>query len=104
MGNRTCELMSEGKVVVFAFEEAIGFMCGSSVVDKDGVSAGMHMSELAAFLKENGKTLNDQLKEVYNQYGFHLCKNSYYICHKPETTKKIFERLRNFANAPKTVI
>lgn len=102
MGNRTCELMSEGKEVVFAFEEAIGFMCGSSVVDKDGVSAAIHISELAAYLKENGKTLNDQLNEVYNQYGFHLCKNSYYICHKPEITKKIFERLRNFANAPKT--
>ncbi|XP_034255571.1 phosphoglucomutase-2 [Thrips palmi] len=102
MGNRTCELMSKGKEVLFAFEEAIGFMCGTSVVDKDGVSAGVHIAELAAYLKEEGKTLNDQLNEVYNQYGFHLCKNSYYICHKPEVTKKIFERLRNTANAPKT--
>ncbi len=42
-------------------------MCGSSVVDKDGVSAGIHISEMATYLKMNGKTLNDQLSEVYNQ-------------------------------------
>ncbi|KAK3928657.1 Phosphoglucomutase-2 [Frankliniella fusca] len=102
MGNRACELMTQGKKVVFAFEEAIGFMCGSSVVDKDGVSAAVHISEMATYLKMKGKTLNDQLSEVYNQYGYHLCKNSYFICHKPETTKKIFERLRNFSGALKT--
>lgn len=102
MGNRSCELMAQGKTVIFAFEEAIGFMCGSSVVDKDGISAGVHISELARYLKENGKTLTDQLKEIYSQYGYHLCENSYYICHKPEVTKKIFERLRNFSGKPKT--
>lgn len=102
MGNRACELMASGKNVIFAFEEAIGFMCGSSVVDKDGVSAGVHISEMATYLKMNGKTLNDQLSEVYNQYGYHLCNNSYFICHKPETTKKIFERLRHFSGELKT--
>ena len=39
MGNVADKLLSEGKHVLFAFEEAIGFMCGSSVLDKDGVSA-----------------------------------------------------------------
>ena len=32
-------LLGEKKHVLFAFEEAIGFMCGSAVLDKDGVSA-----------------------------------------------------------------
>lgn len=67
MGNRSCELMAQGKTVIFAFEEAIGFMCGCSVVDKDGISAGVHISELATYLKENGKTLTDQLNLIYNQ-------------------------------------
>lgn len=70
MGNRTCELMAEGKSVIFAFEEAIGFMCGSSVLDKDGVSAAVHVAEMAKYLKQNGKTLTDQLNEIYDQYVF----------------------------------
>lgn len=70
MGNRTCELMAEGKTVIFAFEEAIGFMCGSSVLDKDGVSAAVHVTEMAMYLKQNGKTLTDQLNELYNQYVY----------------------------------
>ena len=78
MGNRTCELMAEGKSVIFAFEEAIGFMCGSSVLDKDGVSAAVHVAEMAKYLKQNGKTLTDQLNEIYNQYVFFNQKLSEY--------------------------
>ena len=31
MGNKAVELMNEGKTVLFAFEEAIGFMNGTEV-------------------------------------------------------------------------
>ncbi|PSN50266.1 Phosphoglucomutase-2 [Blattella germanica] len=41
MGNKTEELQKEGKNVLFAFEEAIGFMCYMSVLDKDGISAAI---------------------------------------------------------------
>lgn len=102
MGNRALELIEKGKTVLFAFEEAIGFMCGCSVVDKDGVSAAIHIAELAVYLKDTGKTLNDQLNELYNMYGFHICKNSYFVNHRPEVTKKIFEKLRNWTGVPKT--
>ena len=34
MGNKAHKVMVEGETVLFAFEEAIGFMCGSAVLDK----------------------------------------------------------------------
>ena len=34
MGNKSHKVMLEGETVLFAFEEAIGFMCGSAVLDK----------------------------------------------------------------------
>lgn len=40
MGNKALELMEQGKRVLFAYEEAIGFMVTPTVLDKDGVSAG----------------------------------------------------------------
>lgn len=51
MGNRSVELMEAGKNVLFAYEEAIGFMFSPAVLDKDGVSASAHLATLASYLK-----------------------------------------------------
>lgn len=97
MGNVSFDLTKTGKTVLFAFEEAIGFMCGTSVLDKDGVSAAVKVAEMAAYLKKNHNlTLLDKLRELYLLYGQHITLNSYYICHDPNTIGRIFHRLRNF--------
>lgn len=102
MGNRASKLLSQGKVVLFAFEEAIGFMCGTPVLDKDGVSAAIRLAELAAFLDARGTTLTEKLQEIYKIYGHHISDNSYFICHEPPVIKRIFTRLRNFKDASDT--
>ncbi|XP_044731684.1 phosphoglucomutase-2 [Chrysoperla carnea] len=96
MGNKTHELENNGKQVIFAFEEAIGFMFGTAVKDKDGVSAAVHLATLAAFLHKHGLTLVQQLDEIYKEYGYHISENSYFICHDGAVIEKIFNRLRNF--------
>jgi len=68
MGNRAIELLKEKKDILFAYEEAIGFMCGSKVLDKDGISAGIRVAELAAYLETIGLTLSDKLQEIYQEY------------------------------------
>lgn len=30
------------------------------------------------------------------RYGYHITKNSYFICHNQDTIKRLFERLRNY--------
>ncbi|XP_029048774.1 phosphoglucomutase-2 [Osmia bicornis bicornis] len=102
MGNRTVELKNAGKEVLFAYEEAIGFMCSTNVLDKDGISAGMHLAELATYLETMGFTLHDKLNEIYIQYGYHISKNSYWICYEPDVIKKIFERLRTYSGKSNT--
>lgn len=67
MGTRAAELTEKGKEVLFAFEESIGFMCGTGVLDKDGVSAAVRVSELATFLQSNqGRTLSEKLNYIYS--------------------------------------
>lgn len=66
MGNKTCELMASGKEVLFAFEEAIGFMIGTTVLDKDGISAGVRLAELAVYLDSQGLTLQKKLSQLYS--------------------------------------
>lgn len=103
MGNKSHELINDGKTVLFAFEEAIGFMFASTVLDKDGVSAACHLASLAAFLKSKNQTLFGKLNELYERYGFHYTSNSYFLCYEPDIIAKIFERIRNFQQAPNTV-
>lgn len=65
MGNVADNLMKEGKTVLFAFEESIGFMCDTECLDKDGISAAAKVAELAIFLEKNGLTIDDKLNEIY---------------------------------------
>ncbi|XP_062372129.1 phosphoglucomutase-2 [Sardina pilchardus] len=101
MGNRAKELLEQGKTVLFAFEEAIGYMCSPAVLDKDGVSAAAIAGEFISYLATQNTTLSQQLKAIYEEYGYHITKNSYFICHDQNTIRQLFERLRNFSG-PKT--
>ena len=58
--------------LIFGYEEAIGFCVDPQTVnDKDGVSAALLMAQIATDLKNEGKTLNDLLDEIWETYGFH---------------------------------
>ncbi|XP_071550030.1 phosphopentomutase isoform X2 [Panulirus ornatus] len=97
MGNKSYNLMQEGKTVLFAYEEAIGFMNGSEVLDKDGISAAMRLAEMVSYLSKQKMTLAEKLQDLYKTYGYHVCNNSYYICHDQSVITKMFERMRNFS-------
>lgn len=68
MGNRADDLIKAGKRILLAFEEAIGFMCGTTVLDKDGVAAALRCAELTAYLNsmEPPVTLTQQLQKIYD--------------------------------------
>ncbi len=113
MGTRTKELEEDNKFpqgvvhnnnekknleVIFAFEEAIGFMCGSRVRDKDGVTAAAVMCDMIQyFVSQNkeGWSLQQQLNEIYAEYGLHLSHNSYVVSKDPAKTNEMFESFRN---------
>ncbi|KAI6661963.1 Phosphoglucomutase-2-like [Oopsacas minuta] len=102
MGNKYLELTAAGNDVIFVYEEAIGFMYGGIVYDKDGISASVVIREMAAWLYEKESTLSQQLQEIYDTYGYHLSRTSYFLCYQPETIIKIFTRLRKDGEYPKT--
>ena len=103
MGNVSHDLLEKGHEVLFAFEEAIGFMFGTTVLDKDGVSAAVVAGELAGYLYENGKTFSSLLEEIYLKYGRFVSDNSYFICDSKETISQLFERLRKDKKVPKYI-
>uniref|UniRef100_K3X319 Phosphoglucomutase n=1 Tax=Globisporangium ultimum (strain ATCC 200006 / CBS 805.95 / DAOM BR144) TaxID=431595 RepID=K3X319_GLOUD len=95
MGNKTYDLRNEGKVVLFSFEEAIGFCVGDLVKDKDGVVAAAVFGELAVQLAKENKTVTQHLTDLYEKYGHFVTQNHYVKCYDPVKTNEIFARLRN---------
>jgi phosphomannomutase len=59
-----------GEELLFAYEEALGYAVGLNLVrDKDGISAGIAVAELAAYLKARGLTLLDRLDQLAVELG-----------------------------------
>ncbi len=56
---------------VYGTEESHGFLVGKYCRDKDGAIACLLMSELAAWVKSQGKSLFQFLDELYGIYGLH---------------------------------
>ncbi|TDS14941.1 phospho-sugar mutase [Sphingobacterium paludis] len=52
-------------------EESYGFLVGDLVRDKDAVNACAFIAEMAAYFKNQGKSLFDVLLEIYETYGFY---------------------------------
>lgn len=87
-----------------AGEESFGFMPGSFTRDKDAVSSTSLMAEIAAWAKDNGKTLFTLLKEIYAEYGFSQEKMIYIVrkgLSGAQEIKDMMAELRN--NTPKTI-
>ena len=82
---------------LFGFEEAIGYLVGTHVRDKDAVVASMIMAEMATHYKNNNSTLYKELIKIYEKYGWRL-ENTIPITKKGkdglEEISKIMKSLR----------
>ena len=64
-------LLAEGKKkYIGGGEESYGFLAEDFVRDKESVSACSLIAEIAAWAKDNGKTLFELINEIYIEYGF----------------------------------
>lgn len=59
----------EGLRYVFGYEEALGYSVGPTVRDKDGISAALAFADLTARLKAEGRTVMDELADLYRRHG-----------------------------------
>jgi len=52
-------------------EESYGFLVGELVRDKDAINSAAFIAEMAAYFKEQGKSVFDVLLAIYQEYGFY---------------------------------
>ena len=61
--------------LTFGYEEALGYCVDSdSVNDKDGISAALLLTDLAAKLKEEGSSISHYLDSIWARFGYHATK------------------------------
>jgi len=95
LGSKAEQLRNEGKIFLYAFEEAIGYMVGDICLDKDGVRGAAVFAEMAVYLHHQGNILvNEKLQELYKRYGYYETNNRYFFCYDPKKMEEIFDRMR----------
>jgi phosphoglucomutase len=81
-------------------EESFGFMPSDFVRDKDSVTSCVLMAEIAAWAKDQGKSLYDLLKTIYTEYGFSKEKMKYVVRKGQQGAEEIKQMMEQFRNNP----
>ena len=90
IGEKICLWEESGEnTFLFGYEESYGYLAGTHARDKDAVSASMLIAEMAAYYKNNGKTLVDALDVIYTEYGYYFDCLETFVLKGKEGAEKI---------------
>ncbi len=93
--------LREGKMqYIGGGEESYGFLAEDFVRDKDAVSACCLIAEIAAWAKDNGKTLFELLQDIYVEYGFSKEKGISVVKPGKSGADEIKQMMIDFRNNP----
>ncbi|MDD4969601.1 MAG: phospho-sugar mutase [Paludibacter sp.] len=85
-------------------EESYGFLPEEFARDKDAVSSCAMMAEIAAWAKDNGKTLFELLQDIYIEYGYGKEKGISVVRKGKSGAEEIIQMMKNFStNPPKEI-
>ncbi len=62
--------------LVFAYEQALGYLVAERPLDKDGISAAVLFAEMVAAAANEGRTMENWLDDIASRYGRHLLADS----------------------------
>ncbi|MFI7101275.1 phospho-sugar mutase [Streptomyces sp. NPDC050161] len=86
----------------YAFEEALGYCVDpEGVRDKDGITAALLITELAAELKQSGRTLTDLLDDLAVEFGLHATDQ---LSVRVDDLSLIADAMRRLRETPPTTL
>jgi phosphoglucomutase len=83
-------------------EESYGFLAGDFVRDKDAVSACTLFAEIAAWARDNGKSVYELLQDIYLEYGYSKEVGISLVKKGKEGAEEIEAMMKNFRAKPLT--
>ena len=97
---REIRLLEGKKTYIGGGEESYGFLAEDFCRDKDAVSACCLIAEVAAWAKDNGKTLYQLLQDIYVEYGFSKEKGVSVVKQGKSGAEEIKQMMTDFRNNP----
>lgn len=94
LGNVARDLDQQGFDVVYAFEEALGYMIPQTVHDKDSISAAAVFLTAASQWSRQGLTPYGKLQTLYEHVGYFEDANTYLVSPSPSMTTLVFTAIR----------
>lgn len=88
---------------VIGYEESYGYLVGTHARDKDAVVSSMLICQMAAWYKNQGKTLVDALNEIYDEYGYYLDFLDSFVLKGKDGAEKIQNLMTYFRNKGKAL-
>lgn len=88
---------------VIGYEESYGYLVGTHARDKDAVVSSMLICQMAAWYKNQGKTLVDGLNEIYDEYGYYLDYLDSFVLNGKDGAEKIQSLMTYFRNKGKAL-
>lgn len=85
---------------VFGYEEALGYTIGSTVRDKDGMSAGLIFTDLFADLADEGRTVLDRLHELWSEHGLWVSAQNSIVRAGPDGVESLTRSVETLADNP----
>lgn len=81
---------------VIGYEESYGYLVGTHARDKDAVVSSMLICQMAAWYKNQGKTLVDGLYDIYDEYGYYLDYLDSFVLKGKDGAEKIQSLMADF--------
>jgi phosphoglucomutase len=94
LGNVARDLESNGYKVLYAFEEALGYMIPEVVHDKDSISAAAVFLTAVSHWASQNLTPYSKLQQLYEQLGYFEDANTYLVSPSPAVTTDVFTAIR----------
>ncbi len=98
------EKAGEADRYILGFEESYGYLSGGYVRDKDAVDASMLICEMAAWYKEQGKTLGQAMDDLYARMGRYLNKVDSYTFEGADGMARMQEILTSLRQNPPSAL
>ncbi|CAI6335112.1 unnamed protein product [Periconia digitata] len=104
LGNVARDLDKQGYDVIYAYEEALGYMIPQTVHDKDSISAAAVFLTAVSHWKGQGLTPYGKLQKIYEHIGYFEDANTYLISPSPAITTGVFTEIRGLGDPHPTHI
>jgi len=96
--------LEHSSLYVFGGEESYGYSGSDFVRDKDGNSAAVMISEVAAYAKSESLTLGSLLDRIYREFGYYLERGQSLTMEGAEGAGQIKKLVDSYAANPPTEI